>query len=478
MGQTLSEPVVEKTSSEGQDDRVAYGVSAMQGWRISMEDAHATILDLKPEDDEGNVETDSKTRISYFGVYDGHGGDKVAIYTGANLHKIIAKQEAFKQHNFEQALKDGFLATDRAILSDPKYEEEVSGCTASVGIITHDKIYVGNSGDSRSVLGVKGRAKPLSFDHKPQNEAEKSRICAAGGFVDFGRVNGNLALSRAIGDFEFKKSADLPPESQIVTAFPDVSIHDISDDDEFLVVACDGIWDCQSSQAVVEFVRRGIAAKQELYKISENMMDNCLASNSETGGVGCDNMTMIVIGLLNGKTKEEWYNLVADRVAKGDGPCAPPEYAEFRGPGIHHAEDSPDDYDMDMDQRTKDIGGRSGRIILLGDGTEVLTDSAETSTDMFDDAEDKDLESQVSKGQASTNDARSEREGTPGPSSASEDTPDANSSAPKISQEPASMENSLISKKTEGSDKLSEPNMKAASDTPLSPAQQTKLESS
>lgn len=53
-------------------------------------------------------------------------------------------------------------------------------------------------------------------------------------------MNGNLALSRAIGDFEFKKSADLPPESQIVTAFPDVSVHDISDDDEFLVIACDG----------------------------------------------------------------------------------------------------------------------------------------------------------------------------------------------------------------------------------------------
>jgi protein phosphatase 2C family protein 2/3 len=70
--------------------------------------------------------------------------------------------------------------------------------------------------------------------------AEKARIQAAGGFVDFGRVNGNLALSRAIGDFEFKKSAELPPEQQIVTAFPDVEIHDISEDDEFLVIACDG----------------------------------------------------------------------------------------------------------------------------------------------------------------------------------------------------------------------------------------------
>lgn len=69
---------------------------------------------------------------------------------------------------------------------------------------------------------------------------EKARITAAGGFVDFGRVNGNLALSRAIGDFEFKKSAELAPEQQIVTAYPDVTVHEISDDDEFLVVACDG----------------------------------------------------------------------------------------------------------------------------------------------------------------------------------------------------------------------------------------------
>lgn len=69
---------------------------------------------------------------------------------------------------------------------------------------------------------------------------EKARISAAGGFVDFGRVNGNLALSRAIGDFEFKKSAELAPEQQIVTAFPDVVIHDVSEDDEFLVIACDG----------------------------------------------------------------------------------------------------------------------------------------------------------------------------------------------------------------------------------------------
>lgn len=92
---------------------------------------------------------------------------------------------------------------------------------------------------------MKVRASIRIFDGRELTKilGEKARISAAGGFVDFGRVNGNLALSRAIGDFEFKKSADLAPEQQIVTAFPDVVTHEISDDDEFLVIACDGMFD-------------------------------------------------------------------------------------------------------------------------------------------------------------------------------------------------------------------------------------------
>lgn len=82
-----------------------------------MEDAHAAVLDLQVEDAEVEFKAaESDVRLSFFGVYDGHGGDKVALYAGENMHKIIAKQEAFKAGDFEQALKDGFLATDRAIL--------------------------------------------------------------------------------------------------------------------------------------------------------------------------------------------------------------------------------------------------------------------------------------------------------------------------------------------------------------------------
>jgi len=83
-----------------------------------MEDAHAAVLDLQSEV-EGKQQSPAspEKRMAYFGVYDGHGGEKVAQFAGENIHKIVARQEAYSKGDIEQALKDGFLATDRAILS-------------------------------------------------------------------------------------------------------------------------------------------------------------------------------------------------------------------------------------------------------------------------------------------------------------------------------------------------------------------------
>lgn len=90
----------------------------MQGWRISMEDAHAAVLDLQSEGSGKSPKpAGPDKRLAYFGVYDGHGGEKVAQFAGEHVHKIIAKQDAFSKGDIEQALKDGFLATDRAILN-------------------------------------------------------------------------------------------------------------------------------------------------------------------------------------------------------------------------------------------------------------------------------------------------------------------------------------------------------------------------
>lgn len=86
---------------------------------------------------------------------------------------------------------------------------------------------------------------------------ETSRIVSAGGFVEYGRVNGNLALSRAIGDFEFKNNHGLPPEDQIVTANPDILVHELGEEDEFLILACDGGYPLA--------LRRGCVADENIF---------------------------------------------------------------------------------------------------------------------------------------------------------------------------------------------------------------------
>lgn len=305
MGQTLSEPVKEKHSDSGHDDRLIFASSAMQGWRISMEDAHTAELTLA-----------DKKGYSFFGVYDGHGGQNIAKYSGAHLHERIARDPAFP-NNIEEAIKSGFLGTDEDLRNDSQYANDPSGCTAVTSIITpQNHVYVGNAGDSRAVISIDGIANPMSNDHKPVNKEESDRITKAGGFVEFGRVNGNLALSRAIGDFEFKQNPSLTPENQIVTAYPDVRKEEITEKTEFLVLACDGIWDCLSSQQVVNFIRRDISLHRSLQKACENLMDKCLAKDSELGGIGCDNMTVIIVGFLNGKTEDHWYEWMALRYGK------------------------------------------------------------------------------------------------------------------------------------------------------------------
>ncbi|WFD31020.1 protein-serine/threonine phosphatase [Malassezia sp. CBS 17886] len=341
MGQILSEPIVEKRTSRAEDDRYAYCVSDMQGWRISMEDAHAAVLDLE---DKAGAAPDE--RVSFFAVYDGHGGANVARYSGRTLHSRLLELPEFKERRWEAALQRAFLKTDEDLRSDPVYANDTSGCTAVAALLVPGvdanadgsgtrEVLVANAGDSRCVLGLAGEAKPLSFDHKPGNPEEHSRILNAGGFVEFDRVNGNLALSRAIGDFEFKQNTALPAEQQIVTADPQVISHKYTGEEEFVVLACDGIWDCLTNQQVVDLVRRGIAQGKELDTITEDIIDRCLAPDAEVGGIGCDNMTLLIVGLLGDRTKAEWYEWVKDRVEKSIGwetpDDVPPVFRAQRG---------------------------------------------------------------------------------------------------------------------------------------------------
>ncbi|ORX59423.1 PP2C-domain-containing protein [Hesseltinella vesiculosa] len=305
MGQTLSEPVTEKHTTNGLSKRVMYGASCMQGWRISMEDAHTTIPEY------------NGTLTSFFAVYDGHGGSEVAKYSGSHLYKRILDSKAYHDGHIRGAMKEGYLGIDEDLRADPQYKNVGSGCTAVAALITKDNdLYVANAGDSRAVLSVEGRGIALSQDHKPTNEKETRRIEKAGGHVEFGRVNGNLALSRALGDFEFKARPRLSPEEQMVTADPDIICHRITKKDDFIILACDGIWDCMTNQEAVSFIRTELAKRTTLDKICEKIMDHCLAGETDTNGYGCDNMTVVIVALLQGATSEQWYERMAKDVDK------------------------------------------------------------------------------------------------------------------------------------------------------------------
>lgn len=176
-----------------------------------------------------------------------------------------------------------------------------SGTTAVVALIRGKQLIVANAGDSRCVVSENGKAVDMSYDHKPEDEVELARIKNAGGKVTMdGRVNGGLNLSRAIGDHFYKRNKALPPEDQMISAMPDVKVLTLNEEHDFMVIACDGIWNVLSSQEVVDFVSERIKPDQNgktrsLSSIVEELLDHCLAPDTSGDGTGCDNMTCMIV---------------------------------------------------------------------------------------------------------------------------------------------------------------------------------------
>lgn len=123
-------------------------------------------------------------------------------------------------------------------------------------LLKHDKtLYIANAGDSRALLCRSDYlVEALSIDHKPYLDFEFDRIVAAGGFVTKeGRVNGNLNLSRSIGDLKYKQNPNIPKYAQLISAEPDIKVVNIDDTetDAFVLIACDGIFDVMSNEVAV-----------------------------------------------------------------------------------------------------------------------------------------------------------------------------------------------------------------------------------
>jgi len=286
-----------------------------------MEDAHFAVESLNQED---------WADTAAFGVLDGHGGREVAYFCEAKLPTKISSSD---RANPRKALIVAFEHMDELLCSAEMQEllhsftgdtrndsnalpfvgADRVGCAAVVCLVQPEYLIVANAGDSRAVLARSGVAVPLSEDHKPNLPAERERIHKAGGFVERRqvgsivqyRINGNLNLSRSIGDLVYKKSASLEASSQMISSTPDVMTVRRQESDEFLIVACDGVWEVMSSQEAVDFVNARLHKHTQhglpLSFIMEELLDHCLSPNlEETEGLGGDNMTAMVVLLQSG----------------------------------------------------------------------------------------------------------------------------------------------------------------------------------
>lgn len=332
-------PVTDKFSGDGafESRRFMWGFSSMQGWRHSMEDAHLTIPSLgqmaRASGDARAVASASGwDETAVFGVLDGHGGPQVARFCERHLPVAIARCPG---DNITGALTTAFANMDELLserkcldelrkLSDPsngvlplwRCSPMTIGSTVIVCCLRPDSIVVANAGDCRAVLSRDARAVDLSTDHKPESPAEMQRIKQAGGWVeaeDHGdmppvyRMNGDLSLSRSVGDLEYKQNAKLPPCDQLISAVPDIQTFRREVTDEFIVIGCDGVWDVITSQQAVDFVRPRLGPQTtwaqrlkssdlELSSILEELLDHCISPDlDETDGLGGDNMTAILV---------------------------------------------------------------------------------------------------------------------------------------------------------------------------------------
>ena len=237
-----------------------------------------------------------------FGVFDGHGriGEQVSQYVIDTLPKVLAEHPSVST-NPAAALEESFENVDHTLANH--CDAGVSGTTAVAALIRGNHMWLANSGDSRAIIarqkgGSKGTSyKPidLTVDQKPDTPAEMQRILSMGGHVTPAGANGSpsrvwynlrgLAMARSIGDHNAATVG--------VIAKPEVTEHEITDDDVALVIASDGVWELLSSQTVVDLVATVKDLDPE--KICEKIIDQSSYMWKVEEGDYRDDITVVVL---------------------------------------------------------------------------------------------------------------------------------------------------------------------------------------
>lgn len=280
------------------------------GPRRSNEDEHICIDDLSAH--VGNLYRWTSPS-SFYAIFDGHGGSEAAAYLKENAVRFFFEDPNNNDHliseeeisdsadltssfveKLESCFRMSFLRVDQALANEEGGRVDVTCGTTAItalvlggGPIRRRHLLVANVGDCRAVMCRKGVAVQMSRDHRPSYPPEKKRIEDSGGFIDqYGYLNGELAVTRALGDWYMK----LPyGSSSPLTAEPEIQRFLLTEDDEFLIMGCDGIWDVLSNQDAVNLVRRGLTEHDDPQQCARELVSQALLR--DTG----DNVTAIVV---------------------------------------------------------------------------------------------------------------------------------------------------------------------------------------
>lgn len=270
------QPADDSKQSKG-DVLFQYGTFSAQGRRENMEDEVCIVGDFSVNG------AHIKGSFSFFAVYDGHGGRNAALFARDHLQSYLA-DELSKCATIPEALTSTYLRTDEQFLLSTK---DTSGTTAAVALLEHSTrmLFIANAGDSRIVLCRDGIAFAMTVDHKPDNPEEIDRIRKAGGFVIHKRVMGELAISRAIGDPDFKEK-----DLRLVIADPDVQTVRLNSRDEFLLIACDGLYDVISNEDAVQYVQERLKNNESPDAIAQALVTHAIEKLNTN-----DNVTVVLV---------------------------------------------------------------------------------------------------------------------------------------------------------------------------------------
>lgn len=266
------------------------GSHADIGSKDSMEDEHIRIDDLS-----GHLGSHFQSPMpsAFYAVFDGHRGPEAAAYMKRNAMRLFFEESELPQttdidavflKDLENSHRKAFLLADLA-LKDESSVASSCGTTALTALLLGRHLLVANAGDCRAVLCTKGQAVEMSQDHRPSYLPERRRVEEMGGRIDYDYLN-DLSVTRALGDWDLK--FPLGSSSPLI-AEPDVRQVVLTEDDEFLIIGCDGIWDVMESQYAVSFVRRMLRRYDDPERCARELVREALCLNAS------DNLTVIVI---------------------------------------------------------------------------------------------------------------------------------------------------------------------------------------